>query len=266
MVMRLFFYQIDHLRKDQQCTIWIIQKENDFTLFAFIEIVEKFIMVKNPIEVVQLLGIIRVLTTDDEKILNEHGKKLKEYFSIESVTRCIPSQPNGIYDDESEKKAIPKIVELAKELAEKPNIDAITISCAADPGLDEARNEIDLPVLGAGGCGAHAASMVGNRIGIIGITDAPPARMKEELGRKFHSYSYHPSLRKTTDLFASTAKDELLEVVKDVINSGADCILFACTGFSTIGLKDYLNGKISVPVIDLVEAQGIGYQLIKKGS
>lgn len=210
-----------------------------------------------------MLGIIRVLTTDQKDVLQEHGKRMKEYYQIESTTRCIPSQPNGIYNDESEKEAIPKIVELAQELARDKTIDAITISCAADPALNKVREVVRLPVFGAGVSGAHAASMIGNNVGVIGISGNLPIGMKEELGERFHSYSYSSKLRKTTDLFSEDAKEELLEVAKKVIKSGADVILFACTGFSTIKLKDFLQEQIQFPIIDLVEAQAISYQLVK---
>src|SRR5699024_6956427 len=148
--------------------------------------------------------------------------------------KCIPDQPNGIYDDESEAISISKIVELAQQMAKDEKINAITISCAADPALDEANEVVDIPVLGAGVCGAHAASMVGKHVGVIGITEEAPTRMKEELEQRFHSYSLAPNLRQTTDLFSEHAKEELLKVVESSIQCGADVILFACTGFSTI--------------------------------
>ncbi|WP_404455369.1 aspartate/glutamate racemase family protein [Virgibacillus necropolis] len=210
-----------------------------------------------------MLGIIRVLTTEQDNILQEHSKKMEESYQIKSITRCIPAQPNGIYDAESEKKAIPKIVNLVQEMVKGESLDAITISCAADPALNEAREVVGVPVLGAGVSGAHAASMVGNSVGVIGIGGEPPIRLKEELGNRFHSYSFSPNLRKTTDLFSEGAKVELLEIANKVKQSGADVILFACTGFSTIRLKDFFVGKIDVPVIDLVEAQAIAYQLIE---
>ncbi|GKW45303.1 MULTISPECIES: aspartate/glutamate racemase family protein [Planococcus] len=211
-----------------------------------------------------MLGIIRVLTTDNEEVLQEHGKKIEEKSFAKTVTHCIGSQPNGIFDDASEREAIPKIVELAKEMSRKYKLDAITISCAADPALEETRAQVDLPILGAGVSGAHAAAMVGSKVGIVGITDEPPSRMKEELGQRFFKHRFSSELRKTTDLFNDGAKEELLRVVESLIDEGADVILFACTGFSTIRLKDYLTLHIKIPVIDLVEAQAIAYQLIGK--
>jgi Asp/Glu/hydantoin racemase len=136
-----------------------------------------------------MLGIIRVLTTDQDDILQEHGAILHEKYKINSISRCIPSQPNGIYDDRSEEIAIPKIIELARQMEAEGKVDVLTISCAADPALEETRAQVKIPVLGAG----------------------------------------------------------------------------ICTGFSTIRLKDYLRSRVNVPIIDLVEAQGIAYQLVNRG-
>ncbi|WP_188455830.1 aspartate/glutamate racemase family protein [Virgibacillus oceani] len=211
-----------------------------------------------------MIGIIRVLTTANEEVLGEHGKKMKSYYHVDSITRCIPSQPNGIYDAASEALAVPKIVSLAQELEKEEFIDAISISCAADPALIETRSVVKVPVLGAGVSGAHAASMAGNNVGVIGITEQPPIRLRNELGKRFHSYTFSPNLRKTTDLFSKGAMEELLQLAQHAIQSGSDVILFACTGFSTIGLKNYLIEKINIPIIDLVEAQAIAYQLIER--
>lgn len=209
-----------------------------------------------------MLGIIRVLTTDNEKILWEHSKQMEDRFKIDSISKCIQDQPNGIYDKESEAIAVPKIVDLAKEFEKNKDIRAVTISCASDPAIEQVRKAIKLPVFGAGESGAYAASMVGNRVGVIGIKEAPPLPVKKALGDKFFSYSYSPNRRKTTDLLKDGAKEELRSVVEELVDQGADVILFACTGFSTIGLKDYLVQYIEVPIIDLVDAQAIAYRLI----
>ena len=131
------------------------------------------------------------------------------------------------------------------------------------PALDEVKRVVNLPVISAGVCGAHAASMVGERVGIIGITDSPPKRMVKELGELFHLYAHSVSYSKSTELFAKETKEVLLQLSIKLIDEGADVILFGCTGFSTIQLKSYLNRFIKTPVIDLVEAQAMAYNLLK---
>lgn len=210
-----------------------------------------------------MLGIIRVLTTENEKVLGEHGKKMDEFLHIQSETYCIDDQPRGIYDDVSEAIAVPKIVQLAKEMEAMKKYKALTISCAADPALQEVREEVTLPVLGAGSVGAYAAKMVGSKVGIVGITENVPENIQQVLAEKFHSYTFEPSLRDTVSLFSEDSKKKLLTIMQEVEKEGADVILFACTGFSTIQLKKYVETAIHVPVIDLVEAQAIAYQFIK---
>lgn len=213
-----------------------------------------------------MLGIIRVLTTTEEQVLQEHTRLIGESHGFTSYTECIENQPYGIHDDESETLAIPKIVELAQKLEARGDIDAVTISCAADPALDTAREAVHIPMLGAGECGAHAAMTVADQIAVLGIGNDVPPRMRSILGERFHSYRVSEMHRRSTDLFAKDALESLRTKAQDAVNQGAGAILFACTGFSTIGLKDYLAPTLSVPAIDLVQAQANAYSLIAKAS
>lgn len=240
-----------------------IRKELLPFLFFYAERV--IILLQLESEGMLVLGIIRVLTTSDENVLEEHGKQMNEYLNINSDTFCIPDQWNGIYDVESERKALPKIVKLVKEMEESNKYSALTISCAADPALNQCRDNVTLPIIGAGSAGAYAASMIGNQIGVIGITEEVPENIGNILKTKFHSYRHEPSVRKTVDLFSEYSQAKLLNIVKSQVEKGADTILFACTGFSTIKLKKYIFNYLNVPVIDLVEAQAITFRLIEMG-
>lgn len=212
----------------------------------------------------RMLGIIRVLTTENEQKLNEHGRKIGQLYGINSVSHCIPHQKQGIYDRPSLKEAIPKIVSLATKMTNRYHLSAITISCASDPELYEVRKNVRIPIFGAGVCGSHVALMIGDKIGVIGITQTIPQNMKFVLGKSLLAYVHAASLNKTTDLLSKGAKKELLKLTSHLVNEGADVILFACTGFSTIQLKAYLENYIEIPIIDLVEAQAIAYQLTER--
>ena len=61
------------------------------------------------------VGLIRVLTTEDQDILLAHEKLLNQYFPMLTVeTKCIPDQYEGIHSPELGALAVPKIVETAK--------------------------------------------------------------------------------------------------------------------------------------------------------
>ncbi|MEX3978281.1 hypothetical protein AB4Y45_04750 [Paraburkholderia sp. EG287A] len=62
------------------------------------------------------LGIIRVLTTQNEAVLLEHGRLIKAQYGIDSFSRCIPGQPTGIFDAATEALAASKIVELGRQM------------------------------------------------------------------------------------------------------------------------------------------------------
>lgn len=209
-----------------------------------------------------MLGIIRVLTTDDESVLLEHGRLMNHEAAVQSVTRCIPDQPFGIHDAPTQSQAVPKIVELAKSFEADERIDAVSISCAADPALDECREAVSLPIIGAGVSGAYAARMVSDSVAVLGITETAPDHMRAALGPALHSVRCHPALRKATDLSEEGSRQALLKCAQEAQENGATAILFACTGFSTIHLKPHFDAALTIPSIDLVQAQAIAYKLL----
>jgi allantoin racemase len=208
-----------------------------------------------------MLGIIRVLTTEDEGILQEHSRVMKQEFNIDTISRCIPDQWNGIHNDETERLAVPKIEALVKSMVENDGVTAITISCAADPAVDSCRKLVDVPVYGAGAVGTHAALMVSQKVGVLGITPNVPSNIASKLGENLLAYTWPEGVKTTVDLLEEDAKKRAIGACQDLVNQGATSILFACTGFSTIGLKSELVKHIKVPVIDLVQAQAIAYSL-----
>ncbi|WP_408007531.1 aspartate/glutamate racemase family protein [Pseudalkalibacillus sp. A8] len=203
------------------------------------------------------LGIIRVLTTTDPILLHEHGKQIEDKFQIKTISACIPDQPNGIHDDETEKTAIPKIIQLARHLVEKDKVSVIAISCAADPGLAEVRKAVSVPVIGAGSTGAFNALMFSKNVGIIGITKEAPISIKNIVGRHLVGYESIEGVTRTNDLFQSNSVQRACQSIQKLLDKGAKAILFACTGFSTIELAAEARKCFKVPIIDLVEAQGI---------
>lgn len=210
--------------------------------------------------VIYMLGIIRVLTSEG-KVLSEHGELMRDFLSIDSETKCIMDQPKGIYNAQTEQEAIPKIVELARGMEKSGKYKALTISCAADPALQEVKQAVSIPVYGAGAVGANISKTLGDNVGVIGITEEAPPNILKVLGNHFYSYHYEPTLRNTVSLFSDDAKNKLVMLMNRMKEEGADVILFACTGFSTIHLKQFAKDRVTIPMVDLVEAQAVAYKL-----
>ncbi|PLS14654.1 hydantoin racemase [Bacillus sp. M6-12] len=203
-----------------------------------------------------MIGVIRVFTTEKEEILEQHGKVITGLYGINTVNKCIPDQPLGIFNDETEAIAIPKIVELGKSM-EKEGCSILVISCAADPAINELRKEVSIPVIGAGSAAALTALAIGEPVGVLGITDTPPAVIKNLLGNLLVGYASPEGVANTTDLMTPAGREKGIEAAISLLNKGAKVIVFACTGFSTIGLADVLRSELNVPIIDAVEAEGL---------
>jgi len=203
------------------------------------------------------IGVIRVLTTQDEKFLNKHGRIIEEaYPSLEVISRCIEDQPEGIYDERTEKMAIPKILKLAPKL-EAEDAKAIIVSCAADPGLRELRKTLKIPVIGAGSATASLALTYGDKVGTLTLTEETPAPMKRILGEHLVAESKPKEVKTTLDLVGEEGKARAYEAAGVLKRKGAEVIALSCTGYSTIGIAPELERRTGILVIDPIVASGL---------
>jgi len=202
------------------------------------------------------IGIIRVLSINDDNELNHHGRIIERITNFQCITRCIENQPYGIYDEKTEKEAIPKIVNLAKRMEKKDKVSVIIISCAADPGLKQVRNELSIPVIGAGESGALVARALSRHIGVLTITDDIPNRMKTILGSNVQM-AKPKNVTNVIDLYDPNNSNNLLSAVEDLLERGSEVIVFACTGFSTMGYRQKLIDSMGIRIVDSVEAAGV---------
>jgi Asp/Glu/hydantoin racemase len=201
-----------------------------------------------------MLAIIRVFTTKDEGILQSHSRIISGKYGLKTCTYCIPDQPYGIYDEQTELQAVPKIVAAAKQ-AELEGATAILISCAADPAIEAARQAVTIPVLGAGSSAAGIGLALGNRVGVLNLSGPTPVRMAQVLGAHLIMEMSPTGVKNTTDLLTSTGRSAAIEAVKKLARE-VDVIVFACTGYTTIGLLSDLNGQLDIPIVDAVQAGG----------
>ncbi|MHB0867878.1 MAG: aspartate/glutamate racemase family protein [Chloroflexota bacterium] len=202
------------------------------------------------------VGVIRVLTTEDPQLLAAHGRILEQDFGLTAVNRCIPDQPNGIYNDETERIAVPKVIRLGRELANE-GVDAIVVSCAADPGVTELRAELKIPVIGAGSSVSAVALGLAERIGILNLTEGAPGPVRRLLGDRFVGEASPEGVRNTLDLMTGWGRDAALESAHRFVEAGAGALVLACTGYATIGMADLLRTRVGILAIDPVRAAGL---------
>lgn len=209
------------------------------------------------------LGVIRVVTLDDSADIDEHGRLMEKFSGVHTVSMSIADQPNGVHDSDLEREAVPKIIAMGEQLASRADVDAVTVSCASDPAVVQLRQRLDMMVIGAGRSGASIALAAGSRVGVIGITEVVPTGIETVLGDALFDYRHSDKAQMTTSLGNVGVFEALAEHAGDLETKGADALLFACTGFSSIGLKEHLRSRVSVPIIDLIEAQATSYALLK---
>ncbi len=202
------------------------------------------------------LGIIKVLTKDDPDWINNHGRIIEKFYpDLETTTRVIPDQPEGIHDQTSLAKAEPKIEALAREL-EAGGVDGIFVSCAADPAVERIRTRARIPITGAGGPVALMALAQGRPVGVLGISAEPPPAVSDFLGRHLCGAAAPQGVETANDLYAPGGEEALMEPAQRLIYQGAGAIALACTGFSTVGAAATLAAGLGVPVVDPVIAAG----------
>jgi len=202
------------------------------------------------------VGLIRVVTLEDEELLNLHGRLLEDRFGLQVESKCIEDQPEGIHDEATERQAIDKIVSLAEDF-EGQSKDLIFISCAADPALEEARKEVKIPVIGAGSSCASIAMAVGSRVGVIGITQTAPVAMKKILRDSFVAYLRPEGVNNTLDLLVEKNRKNVIDAAYKLKDLGCDVIALGCTGMTTIGIADHIRRQVDIPVVDPLIASGM---------
>jgi len=203
------------------------------------------------------IGIVRVLTTQDERLLNAHGRLIESHFpQFETTSRCIEDQPDGIHDDRTREIAVPKVVKLGQELAAE-GMSALIISCADDPGVDQLRNIVKIPVIGAGSAAASLALSLGNKVGVLIISDRTPDVVRKILGKSFLAEVKPKGVSTTLDLLREEERGHLLSAAEELKREGADVVLLACTGYATIGIAQELRRRLGISVIDPVLASAL---------
>ena len=204
------------------------------------------------------MGLIRVLSTDDPDILNRHGRLLEALLpDLRVISRCIEGHPKGLWSEDEERQAVPKIVGLGQEMERNEGVDVLFVSCAADPGVPELREIVSAPVIGAGSASASVALSLGRPVGALSITDWNLPPVAEVLGKALVGWEKPTHVQTTLDLMSEEGREEIIQAGQRLIEKGAGVILLACTGFSTVRLAPFLEDHLRVPVIDPVLSGGL---------
>jgi allantoin racemase len=142
--------------------------------------------------------------------------------------------------------------------AEKEGYDGVIIACYGDPGIEGAKELVDIPVVGITEASYALARMLATKfLVVVSAATAVPRQIRyiKSLGIPDYQYDVRPigltvlgvmsDRMSAKDLIANNCDLALKE-------TGAELIVMGCSGFS--GLRSDLEKQLKVPIIDPVVA------------
>ena len=144
--------------------------------------------------------------------------------------------------------------------AEREGFDAVVVACMYDPGLIEARELVDIPVVGAFESSAHYACMLGAKYAYITVEPNVVPTVYEMA--RFYGVSEKLATVKQIGIPASKLYSEItppevvldrtFAVVRECVAEGAEVILLGCTLIGVMLTEKYADphAALGVPIID----------------
>lgn len=167
--------------------------------------------------------------------------------------------PASIESDADELRCVPHLLEVLREAqarrgGDRP--DAYVIACFGDPGLDEARALLDVPVLGIAQAAMHAAALVAGSFSVVTSMSATVPRAWE-LAKDYTTdqclgvYACDiPVLRIDAD---PTTIEPIAELCARALREdGSRSIVLGCAAMARFAGP--LSRRLGVPVVDGVAA------------
>jgi allantoin racemase len=167
--------------------------------------------------------------------------------------------PPSIENDQDERLCVPHLLEVIERASSGPaelRPDAYAIACFGDPGLDEARALVDVPVLGIAQAAMHAAALTAGSFSVVTSMSATIPRAWD-LAKAYTpaqcagvSACDIPVLRIDSDPTTVEPIGALCETALG--RDGSAAIVLGCAAMARFAIP--LTRRLGVPVIDGVVA------------
>jgi len=178
---------------------------------------------------------------------------------ITMSVQILSSGPASIESHYDEMLAVADIIRVCAE-AEKDGVNAVVIDCFGDPGVDAARELLNIPVFGPAQITMHTACMLGRRFCVVTVLERLHPLI-HDLAVKYgvDGHMSRPRSIGVPVLEIESDPDMLVEAliresIAAVREDEVEVIVFGCTGFYGMtekieqGLAD--AGITGVPVLD----------------
>ena len=183
---------------------------------------------------------------------------------IATNSRSGPPSIEGFYDVAV---CVPGLLE---EAAQYRDVDAIIIACFDDTGLDAMRCLFDVPVIGIGEAGYHAAAVVAHRFSVVTTLSRSVAGITDNL-KRYGLIAKCASVR-ATDIPVlkleegdpACLADIRSEIAAAIEHDKAEAVVLGCAGMAD--LMQELSEEFGIPVIDGIScAVGMAEALVAAG-
>lgn len=176
---------------------------------------------------------------------------------VEIAAVCPETGPAAIESHVDEAFAAVAIVRLIEDDIAAGGSDAYVIACFGDPGLDAARELVDVPVIGIAEAAMHVATLSGRHFAVVTTLSRTLGRARDLLARYGMGeacVSLVGSGIPVLDLedTASASFERIAALAADEVAAGADVIVLGCAGMTD--LCHALTARVGVPVVDGVGA------------
>jgi allantoin racemase len=189
-----------------------------------------------------------------ERLLNDWA-----FAGTEVRVLDVPTGPASIESAYEEMLAIPATLDLIMQ-CERDGYDAAIIGCFGDPGLEAARELVEMPVVGPCESAMLLAAGLGHRFSVLTIYDSLIAG-QELLAVKAGVRAKLGSVRATNIPVLELMKDpattraRLIEVAGACVTQDrADAILFGCMTMSFLDLAQEVSDAVGVPAVNAGKA------------
>jgi len=164
--------------------------------------------------------------------------------------------PNFIETYEHEKLAVPDLLRVVKN-GERQGYDAIIINCFGNPGLEEAKKLVKIPVVGAGEASFLKAKEAKKRFSVITTVSEAVVRVRRN-AQKYGAEPFLVSIRPLDMHVLELVQKQRLR--KALLSEGeralkedhVETIVLGCTAMT--GNTEWLSRKLGAPVIDPTRA------------
>jgi allantoin racemase len=176
---------------------------------------------------------------------------------VEIHAVCPDTGAEAIESHVDEVFAAAAVIELVEQDQRDGGSDAYVIACFGDPGLDAARELVDVPVVGIAEAAMHVAAVSGRSFGVVTTLTRTLGRASDLVAR-YGMREACVSLAGTgipvLDLEDTSSQSiaTIAALCHEAVAAEADVIVLGCAGMAD--LCRTLTAEVGVPVVDGVAA------------